>query len=143
MSEAMDWVADFHIAAGLPRLLTMAQHPHSTLDVGPHRDTAELHMLRSKLIGEECREAMDAIVGWNPETGRYHPIDKYAVAKELADILVVTYGAADVWGIPLDAVLERVHDSNMTKLGPQQQKRADGKITKGPHYVPPTLTDLF
>jgi NTP pyrophosphatase (non-canonical NTP hydrolase) len=143
MSDAMDMVAEWHSLAGLPRQLEMAQHPHSVLDVGPNTDTAELHLIRSRLLGEESREAMDAIVGWDPKTGRYHAIDKYAVAKEFADVLYVVYGAADAWAIPLDEVLKRVHASNLTKLGPRQQMRSDGKVTKGPDYVPPVLTDLF
>jgi len=40
--------------------------------------------------------------------------------------------------------LNRVHVSNMSKLGPDGKpiRREDGKVLKGPNYQPPTLTDL-
>lgn len=140
-SRAAQLVAEFHERAGLPRNVRI--RPHVMLRMGAQADTRELHLLRSTLIGEESREAMDAITGWDFGTESYGRVEVANVAKELADLLVVTYGAADLWGIPLDDVLERVHESNLTKLGADQESRPDGKIVKGPHYVAPDLTDLF
>ncbi len=44
----------------------------------------------------------------------------------------------------LDEAMNRVHESNMSKLGPDGKpiRRPDGKILKGPNYKPPILTDL-
>lgn len=105
-----------------------------------------LRVLRSKLILEECGEAADAIMGrkvMGPLTDDIDPSlvgpwNRPAIAKELADILIVTYGAADVFSIPLDDVLIAVHASNMTKDF-SAPKRADGKIMKGATYQPPNL----
>ncbi|WP_442939337.1 nucleoside triphosphate pyrophosphohydrolase family protein [Nonomuraea sp. SYSU D8015] len=45
------------------------------------------------------------------------PLTAYkAVAKELADVLYVTYGAADALRIDLPAVFVEVHRSNMSSL---------------------------
>lgn len=99
-----------------------------------------LRVLRSRLILEEATEAAEAIMGAPVRTGSelIGTWNRAEIAKELADVLVVTYGAADVFSIPLDAVLEVVHKSNMTKdfAAP---KRDDGKILKGATYVPPNL----
>lgn len=92
--------------------------------------------LRARLIAEEAQEAVEAL--------KAEPLDREAVAKELADLLVVTYGTADVLGIDLDEAFRRVHESNMSKLGPDGTpvRRADGKILKGPSYQPPNLSGV-
>ena len=45
----------------------------------------------------------------------------------------------------LDETLDRVHKSNMSKLGEDGKPiyREDGKVLKGPNYKLPTLKDLF
>ena len=57
----------------------------------------------------------------------------------------MAYGTAHVYGIDLDAVLDAVHVSNMTKLGADGRpvRRADGKILKGPHYRPPEIAAVL
>ena len=72
-------------------------------------------------------------------------IDRTALAKELADLLYVCYSAADNWNIPIDKVFDRVHQANMSKLGPDGKPvyREDGKIMKGPNYQPPQLEFIF
>jgi NTP pyrophosphatase (non-canonical NTP hydrolase) len=64
--------------------------------------------------------------------------------KELADLVYVCYQYAANVGWDLDEALNRVHRSNMTKLGEDGQpiRREDGKVLKGPNYQPPVLTDL-
>lgn len=131
LSDAYVMVREFHRAANHPpRGMTREQ----------------LRTLRSRLILEECGEAADAIMGRRTmrkldesiEPVIVGPWRRPEIAKELADILVVTYGAADVFSIPLDDVLVAVHASNMTKdFG--APTRADGKILKGRSYRPPNL----
>ena len=65
--------------------------------------------------------------------------------KELADLVYVCYQYAENMGWFLDEALDRVHKSNMSKLGADGKPiyREDGKVLKGPNYKPPTLTDLI
>ena len=64
--------------------------------------------------------------------------------KELADLVYVCYQYAANLNWDLDAAMDRVHQSNMSKLGEDGKpiRREDGKVLKGPNYKPPTLTDL-
>ena len=65
--------------------------------------------------------------------------------KELADLVYVCYQYAENMGWFLDEALDRVHKSNMSKLGEDGKPiyREDGKVLKGPNYKLPTLSDLF
>jgi predicted HAD superfamily Cof-like phosphohydrolase len=64
--------------------------------------------------------------------------------KELADLIYVCYQYAENLGWDLDEALNRVHRSNMSKLGEDGEPvyREDGKVLKGPNYEPPNLSDL-
>lgn len=64
--------------------------------------------------------------------------------KELADLVYVAYQYAENLGWDLDEALNRVHQSNMSKLGEDGEPvyREDGKVLKGPNYEPPNLSDL-
>lgn len=117
-------VRDFHLAYGLP----IADHPTADLPAGQA-------VLRQDLIDEEVGELRVAA-----STG-----DLVSVADALADIVYVAYGTASVYGIDLDAVLDEVHRSNMTKLGVDGRpvRRADGKILKGPDYRPPDVAAVL
>jgi len=88
--------------------------------------------LRRELVMEEANEVRTAE---SPEE----------LTKELADLLYVTIGFAVTFGLPLVEVFERVHQSNMSKLGEDGKPiyREDGKVMKGPNYQPPQLGDLF
>ena len=65
--------------------------------------------------------------------------------KELADLVYVCYQYAENMGWFLDEALDRVHKSNMSKLGEDGKPiyRDDGKVLKGPNYAPPDLKDLI
>jgi len=64
--------------------------------------------------------------------------------KELADLVYVCYQYAENLDWDLDEALNRVHASNMSKLGEDGKpiRREDGKILKGPNYFEPSLIDL-
>ena len=64
---------------------------------------------------------------------------------ELADLVYVCYQYAENMGWFLDEALNRVHLSNLSKLGEDGKPilRDDGKVLKGPNYKPPDLSDLF
>ena len=65
--------------------------------------------------------------------------------KELADLVYVCYQYAENMHWFLDEALNRVHLSNMSKLGEDGKPiyREDGKVLKGPNYKPPDLSDLI
>ncbi|MFD5318575.1 hypothetical protein [Streptomyces sp. NPDC127098] len=115
-------------------------------DGGARAEHPELAEHRRTLLTEEAREAAEALTELAEalRTGD-DPLAAYrAVAKELADVLYVTYGAADALGIDLPAVFVEVHRSNMSKLDADGRvlRRADGKVLKGPSYRPPVLDGL-
>jgi predicted HAD superfamily Cof-like phosphohydrolase len=117
-------VGQFHRDFGLP------VRTSPTAEVG--NDQAAL---RLALIEEEVGELRGAA-----EAG-----DLTGIADALADIVYVAYGSAHVYGIDLDAVLDEVHASNMTKLGGDGRpvRRADGKVLKGPRYRPPDVASVL
>lgn len=111
--------------------------------VGAKMDPSLLE-LRYDLIDEEVNEIVEE--AFQDYTGiPRDEIDKAALTKELADLLYVTIGFAVTFGLPLVEVFERVHQSNMSKLGEDGKPvyREDGKVMKGPNYQPPELGDLF
>ena len=95
------------------------------------------------LIKEEFEETIAAArtVTLNPED---RP-SRAELLKELADLVFVCYQMAAAFGMDLDEAMGRIRTSNLSKLGSDGTpiRRADGKILKGPSYVPPTLIDLI
>lgn len=91
--------------------------------------------LREKLIAEEFKEYREAVANR----------DIVAVADALSDLLYVVYGAGLAYGIDLDLTFNIVHDSNMSKLGPNGKPiyREDGKVMKGPKFHEPDLTVIL
>ena len=64
------------------------------------------------------------------------------------DELLDAYLAEGMQVLPdrvVDAVLDEVHASNMTKLGADGRpiRRADGKVLKGPDYRPPDIAAVL
>jgi NTP pyrophosphatase (non-canonical NTP hydrolase) len=96
--------------------------------------------VQNKIIVEEFKEFLEA-EGMLFMHGRNHQED---ALKELADLVYVCYQYAENMGWLLDEALNRVHISNMSKLGEDGKPiyRDDGKVLKGPNYKPPELSDL-
>ena len=96
---------------------------------------------QKNLIVEEFKEFLEA------EGMLFRNNDQFPAEalKELADLVYVCYQYAENMGWFLDEALDRVHASNMSKLGEDGLPvyREDGKVLKGPNYKPPTLTDLI
>jgi predicted HAD superfamily Cof-like phosphohydrolase len=90
----------------------------------------ETKHLRVRLIQEEFDELKEAMATGNLA----------AVAKEMADLLYVTYGTAVSYGIDMEAVFREVHRSNLSKVG--GYKRADGKWVKPPTYSPADIEPI-
>ena len=97
--------------------------------------------VQHKLIVEEFKEFLQA-EGMLFMHGRNH--QEHAL-KELADLVYVCYQYAANMGWFLDEALDRVHESNMSKLDKDGKPiyRDDGKVLKGPDNKPPDLSDLF
>ena len=97
--------------------------------------------VQKDLIVEEFKEFLEA-EGMLFRHGRNA---KEECLKELADLVYVCYQYAENMGWFLDEALDRVHQSNMSKLDKDGKPiyRDDGKVLKGPNYKPPTLEDLF
>jgi predicted HAD superfamily Cof-like phosphohydrolase len=87
--------------------------------------------LRVRLIQEEFDELKEAMATGNLA----------AVAKEMADLLYVTYGTAVSYGIDMEPVFQEVHRSNLSKVG--GYKRADGKWVKPSTYSPADIETVL
>ena len=97
--------------------------------------------VQHRIIVEEFKEFLEA-EGMLFMHGRNH---QEQALKELADLVYVCYQYAENMGWFLDEALNRVHESNMSKLDEDGNPiyREDGKVLKGPNYKPPNLEDLF
>lgn len=83
--------------------------------------------LRVALALEETDEFLEAV-----RAG-----DLLEAVDAICDILYVTFGAADAFGVDIEPLFEIVHASNMRKVnGPTDL--ATGKRLKPPGWVPPT-----
>lgn len=96
--------------------------------------------LSSKLIMEEYAEWYEAL--------GYAPLNKEGDAaelKELADLIYVIYGYANVMGWDLDEAVRRVHENNIGRcIQPDGsiKRREDGKIEKNKDFPKVSLEDL-
>ena len=102
----------------------------------------KLFRMKAALIAEESAEFLQAA-----RELEEHPnsIAKHTeVLKELSDLVFVAYQFAAAFGLDLDTAMDRVFESNMSKLGDDGKPiyREDGKVLKGPNYKKPTLNDL-
>jgi predicted HAD superfamily Cof-like phosphohydrolase len=69
----------------------------------------------------------------------YNDIEE--LAGFLSEITSATYTLATWYGIDLDAIVDAIHKSNMSKLGEDGKpiyREGDGKVLKGPNYKTPT-----
>lgn len=150
MSAASDALREFHEAFdvdGLERL-----------------DRETLAQRRHELQSEEWKELWAALDGTNDSDFLE------AVARELADVVYVAYGTADLLGIDLDVALAAVHRANMAKLPNCRAcqivnddvglpdplcpacrgtgkgkpiKREDGKVLKPDGWQPPDMSEAI
>lgn len=126
MSKIAQQVREFHEVYGC------AIAPEGYLGLG---DRA-LRKLRWDLVDEEAQELRVAL----------NDADIIEVADALGDLVYVLYGAATSFGIDLDAVLDEIHASNMSKLGSDGKpiyRETDKKVLKGPDYFRPNLRKVL
>tara|TARA_R110001592_G_scaffold5553_1_gene30679 strand:- start:62 stop:499 length:438 start_codon:yes stop_codon:yes gene_type:complete len=98
--------------------------------------------MQAGLIAEESNEFLQACA--DLEGAPNTPANHIEVLKELSDVVFVCYQFAAAYGLDLDAAMERVFESNMSKLDDNGNPiyRDDGKVLKGPNYQKPNLYDL-
>jgi predicted HAD superfamily Cof-like phosphohydrolase len=101
-----------------------------------------LFNMQAGLIAEESNEFLQACA--DLEGAPNTPTNHVEVLKELSDVVFVCYQFAAAYGLDLDAAMERVFESNMSKLDDDGNPiyRDDGKVLKGPNYKKPDLYDL-
>lgn len=102
-----------------------------------------VHELQANLITEEYLEFVGA---FDAEFKTLDTVEENRLAqlKELADLVFVCYQFAAARGWNLDEAMNRVFESNMSKLvDGKPLRREDGKVLKGPNYQPPVLDDLI
>ena len=98
--------------------------------------------LQQNLIDEEHLEVahayLDLLKDITNKRAREH------LLKEDVDLLYVIFQRAAAFGWDIQSAYNRVHASNMSKLGEDGKpiRREDGKILKGPNYFEPSLIDL-
>lgn len=94
---------------------------------------------------EEIDAAIEPIMRLMKRNIAVGPHLKAALLKELVDGLYTIYFFAATFGLNVDVAYNRVHKSNLTKLGEDGKpiRREDGKVLKGPNYQPPNLKDLI
>lgn len=72
-------------------------------------------------------------------------VDMIEAADALGDIDYVTAGANLAWGFPAYAIINNIHESNMSKIGADGKPHWDavGKTIKGPNYRAPKLLPIL
>lgn len=91
-------------------------------------------VIRAKLMVSELSEVLDALA----------TRDEVALADGLADLEYVTVGTAVSFMLPLGAVFDEVHRSNMTKstVG-EAVANHTGDKGKGPGYEEPRVAEVL
>lgn len=71
--------------------------------------------------------------------------DLVLIDLSLMTFITSVFGVAWRLNIPINAVFAEVHKSNMSKLMPDGSvlRRKDGKILKGPDYLPPDIAGVL
>lgn len=96
----------------------------------PKLPNENLRALRRKLLREEVKEYFDA------EDNN----DLVEIADGLGDIVYVVIGTCLEYGINIDAVIDEIQRSNMSKsVDGKVLRRGDGKILKPTTYSPPDI----
>lgn len=95
----------------------------------PRYPITSVILKRARLMTEELSETIEAM-----DNG-----DLVKIADGLGDLLYVVIGTALVYGIPIAAVFDEVHRSNMSKSGLTSEQKGG----KGAGFEPPQLEAIL
>jgi len=100
-----------------------------------NKTNSNQYTLYLNLIKEEVKELAEAISA----------DDTVEQLDALIDILVVTIGAIHSAGFDAEGAWKEVMSTNFAKIGKdgKVRKREDGKVLKGPDWVPPNLKQFI
>ncbi len=107
---------------------------HVPIGVSPKLLEPKDNIRRLTLITSEVGELGDAV----------RQKDLIETSDALGDLLYVTFGMATEMGLPMDEVFKQIHESNLSKLWPDNVifKDLGGKVIKSPGYHPVNLSWL-
>jgi len=114
---------------------------HAVRDT-PSLDHEDLN-LRLDIFTEEVEEIVEAINLYQ-DGKTTHEEALVETLDGMADALVTLYGLAQATGLPVTEAFDIVHQSNMSKLGPDGKPvyhtdgPKKGKVAKGQNYWAPT-----
>lgn len=85
----------------------------------------------SKFSSEERKESKD--------------VNLLNIATNLTNMIYALYEIGIAYGLPLDQMMQELHNSNMSKLGSDGKviRRSDGKIINGPNYKEPDFQQFL
>lgn len=149
MKEAQERVRRFH-----EDMAKVGAHG----DIGdfsdPYIPPGEVSDLRSRLQIEECIELCIALSGFDAtramvmdalDKRRHEARDESmeGIAREAADLTVITLGTVNACGIYLAPVFDEVMNANERKVGPGARVREDGKLLKPDGWVGPDVAAVL
>ncbi|MAQ71183.1 MAG: hypothetical protein CL565_03215 [Alphaproteobacteria bacterium] len=125
-NTTLERVAEFHRAYGLP--------VSENVDISNEKT----NLLRINLLAEELDELKEAL----------EQKDIVEVLDALTDLQYVLDGAYLSFGLQnlKEVAFSEVHRSNMSKLGEDGKpihRESDGKVMKGPNYLPPDIKKVM
>ena len=108
------------------------------------RPRPTLHVLSRNMIASGLNKAAVAYSKYVTETSPAEG-DPDMIRSLLTTLVSSAYFAAFSLGVNLDAVLEEVQRSNMSKLGEDGKPiyREDGKVLKGPNFFTPNILGVL
>lgn len=152
--SVQEQVREFHKTFGH----MVAGAPHHFID-GPGDDDTfweDTLKLRLSLIREEYEELLQALGANEDLEGNFYLYDwdrqpslnrdqVIEMADALGDLVYVIYGMALTAGIDLDAVIDEIHQSNMSKLTREGEVlyREDGKVLKSDQFREPDIEGVL
>jgi len=67
------------------------------------------------------------------------------IGKYLGQMIYKLYEIGIMYGLPMNEIVQEIHNSNLTKLGTDGKplRRTDGKILNGPNYREPDIQKIL
>lgn len=147
-----DSIWDF--STHMMRILKFMQLAEQEIPDAPCIPSAEVRLLRAKLIMEEALETIEALgvkadcegcqISMNGiEFYTHGEPDLVEIVDGVCDISVVSLGTLLACGCTDLPFLHEVDESNLRKFGPGGYRREDGKWIKPPDWQPPNITGIL